>query len=358
MRKCRICKNRIPEHHKFCSNCGANQDAALSRQGTTYTVFSSLGSWLRNLFSEEMDEPVDSALMDLDFGDNDSGLGEIENYALQKPKDRPRQSILAYSYKHAADLRMHKQLFGWGYPDEHQALSILSNICEEDLAASISEITHSRSHLLLNDALNNAISLYDKSIKAKPEDPTFYIGRAFYFRYLAGWLLMAFHIFPNYESPYSQTTHKVPFYTRNICLGMLSERGLNTSIPVDLGAKAIWLYRHAEADYLKSLELDPTNPEIYLRTSHMQRQQGNTIRADINRNKAHALLNRAIDADKSDFESYLLRAGIFEEIGEFSLAIIDIEKAITLSTSEIHLNSIKDRLEKLRKNSPQNQIPG
>ncbi|MCX6009980.1 MAG: hypothetical protein NTW48_08140 [Chloroflexi bacterium] len=364
MKKCRICKTKIPEQYEYCTYCGANQSTNLNQQATKHSVFASLKDWFGNLFrDEEIDRRLDRVCMASLEEHDDASLNEMEIIARLKPKNRNLQSILAWSYSEAADERLGFRgppgLFRYLRPDERgkaTALSILSCICEVELTATLSEITNSRSHFSLNEALNDAITLYGKSIRVMPEEPKFYISRARAFQRLADGILMAFGIFHNYESPYTKVAEDGTFTVGSICLGRLSNYSSNVSIPVDLGAKVIWFYRHAEADYLKSLELDPTSVETYLSISHVQRQQGKTNEANSNRDRAFELVNKAINADTSDCESYFLRADIYEEIGGFALAIADIEKAITLSPSELRLIGIKHRLEELRKSSSQNQI--
>jgi len=61
-----------------------------------------------------------------------------------------------------------------------------------------------------------------------------------------------------------------------------------------------------------------------------------------------AILNKAIQVDNMDKQSYSDRAGIFEELGKIDLAIADLEREFTFSTSQPDIKVTKLIIEGLR----------
>lgn len=350
MKRCGICKARIAKQNKFCGHCGARQHYEFPKRSPINLI----AEWFSGLLRDDLDERFDEACKFVQFGGFDGAVEEVERIAQLKPGNTRFRSILSIFCFGAADERLGllsmggplRDLSRW-FSEEgaYKAEEILSCISPDDLGAKPSRTTNSLSHFALDEALNRALEMYDKSIELSPENPESYLARARAFHELADHVLMAFGIFPDYESPYARESQAETFKAGSICLG-IDKRPKPK--PEELATKILWLYSHAEADYAKASEVDPTNAETYLSLSHVRRQQGKVILADNNRDKALALLNRAISVDGSDSGSYFSRARIFEEVGELTLAIADFEKVLILSDSEFQLSSAKSRIEKLR----------
>ena len=312
--------------------------------------------WFRGFSRDDVDQRFDDACDLARFG-FDAAVKEVESIVRLAPNKRRFRSILSIFYHGAADeriglhdfvgpLRELERISLSGPQGVHKAEEILSCILPDDLGTEPSQATNSLSHFNLDKALDGALDLYDKSIRLTPNNPDSYLARARAFHELADHVLMAFGIFPDYESPHSREPQAETFGTGNACLGTV--KWPEVQKPPDLNAKVLWLYSHAESDYTSALKLDLTNAETHLNMSHVQRQQGKVVQADGHRDRALGLLNKAVGADNSDSESYLKRADIFEETGEFALAIADFERVLTLSTSESQLSSVKSRIEKLK----------
>jgi len=54
-------------------------------------------------------------------------------------------------------------------------------------------------------------------------------------------------------------------------------------------------------------------------------------------------------ADVHDVQSYSERAQVFSELGKTELAILDLERLLTLSTSEFDLDLTRRKIEELQK---------
>ena len=80
----------------------------------------------------------------------------------------------------------------------------------------------------------------------------------------------------------------------------------------------------------------------------MQRQLGKKNETNNNLNKSLAILNKAIQMDSADEQSYSERAEIFEQLGEVESAISDLERLLALSTWEFELDRTRRKIEKLR----------
>ena len=80
----------------------------------------------------------------------------------------------------------------------------------------------------------------------------------------------------------------------------------------------------------------------------MQRQLGKKNETNNNLNKSLAILNKAIQMDSADEQSYSERAEVFEGLGELESAISDLERLLALSTWEFELDRTRRKIEKLR----------
>jgi tetratricopeptide (TPR) repeat protein len=118
---------------------------------------------------------------------------------------------------------------------------------------------------------------------------------------------------------------------------------------LDFAAEVLWLYGQAVKDYKQVLSLDPTNTTCYTGVSNVLRQLGNKNEVADYLNRALAILNKAIIADEHDERSYSERAQVFEELGKIELAISDLERLLTLSTSKFDLDLTRWKIEELRK---------
>jgi tetratricopeptide (TPR) repeat protein len=111
----------------------------------------------------------------------------------------------------------------------------------------------------------------------------------------------------------------------------------------------IWLYEQAEENYKEALRLDPTDTSSCIKLSYVMGQLGKRNEANDYLDKALAILNKAILVDNEDKRSYSERAEIFKELGKIELAISDLERLLTLSTSEFELDQTRQKIEELRK---------
>lgn len=108
------------------------------------------------------------------------------------------------------------------------------------------------------------------------------------------------------------------------------------------------LYEDACENYRLSLSFDPTDASSYMELAQILKQIGREREAIDNLQKALAILNKAIQVDNMDKQSYSDRAGIFEELGEIDLAIADLERELTFSTSQPDIKVTKLIIEGLR----------
>jgi tetratricopeptide (TPR) repeat protein len=306
-------------------------------------------NWFNELFRDNRDERFDETYELLLRGGFEVAIEKVERIVRLKPNNSRFRSRLAMFYLEAANERLSSGLSdlssGWPTDRKYKAEEILSCISPDDFGIGSSKTTYRLIHSNPDEDLRSGLEMYDKSIKLSPEAPA-YLARARAFHTLADHLLRSFGVFPDYESHHTQEPQAETFKAGSVCLSRMS--GLKGSKPPDLATKVLWMYGHAEVDYIKASEIDPTNAETYLGLSHVQRQQERVIQADSNRDKALLLLNRAISVDDSDSESYFSRAKVFEEIGELTLAATDFEKVLTLPGSEFQLYIAKSRIKKLR----------
>lgn len=118
---------------------------------------------------------------------------------------------------------------------------------------------------------------------------------------------------------------------------------------LDFIREILWLLRNAEDNYCQALRRDPTCGMFYFGLAFVQRHLCKAEEANANLRKALGILNGAIRADGADVYSYRDRADAFCELGEFGLAVADLEKILALSSNQVTLDSTKRKIEEIRK---------
>ena len=211
----------------------------------------------------------------------------------------------------------------------------------------------------LDEVFKGALGMFDKSIRICPDYPGAYSSRARTYRDMADDILTAYHVYPRriVESwdQYPVEGIKPKSLKRIVSHGTvdLGFTDYELSEPLPFVTELMWLYGHAEQDYRKALQLDPTDADCYLALSDLLSQLGNREEADENLDKALSILNKAIEADCGDAESFQRRADAFEKLGQTELAIGDLQQALDLKTMRDELefvtDRIKTRIEALRK---------
>ncbi len=347
MSKCRSCKAENNNAVKFCVDCGARQ-VTEGNQPRKRNLISGIVDSLGSLFRDRLDNEFDNACELAQFGFS-AAIKEVERVASYDMK-RPRfRSILSTLYLCAADETVGLMSFGGPLNEVRQGINLgfgfFANPKAEEVLKCIS--VDGDSYYELNKALEGAINFYNKGIKMAPNDPNSYYRRARAYHNLADDLLRGYKVSPVYKSPLTRDPKEGQFIFKNIVLGADIQHEVPK--PKDLATKVTIIYEWAETDYGTALELDPTDAEVHLNMSHVQRQQGKVVEADRHRNRARTILNRAIRVDNSDTQSYLKRAEIYEETGEFVLAILDLEKVLTLSTSNSEIASTKNSIERIQR---------
>jgi len=347
--KCRVCKSEVCDHSSFCPFCGARRGGSNDATKPDRNLLKGIGNWVRGLARDDLDNRFDEACELARFGFG-AAIDKVERVA-RLDIHRPRfRSILAIFYRGAADERIGLHSFGGPLRALESKFSLLYGAQENQKAKQILDCISDSSDVYsneLDDALDGSLELYDKSIALAADDPDSYRSRARAFHELGDRLLMAYFVFPDYQaSPIGGNEEKI-WIQGNITFGVDLQPSRDK--PDDLARNVIRVYSWAQNDYAKAIELDPADADAYFNLSVVQRRQGKSVEADYNRGKALELLNKAIQADSSDSESYLKRAEIFEVTDLFRNALADYEKFLTLSTHGIQLSNVKDKIERVRK---------
>jgi tetratricopeptide (TPR) repeat protein len=288
------------------------------------------------------------------YGRMEAAIPDHEKAARLDPSPALK-SILSTTYVGAGDERLGIQWGGGplgelrrdsGKLKAEEILSWVSKVRQLE-GKGVFERTEAREGL--DEALDGSLRMYDKALVMDPASSLAYGGRGRAFHKLADHILMPYGIFPIDCMTYwaNKSEGKLVRYG-SAQLGMFRRR--RQKMPdLQFVVEILWLYECACKDYQDALRLDPTNADSYVELSHVQRHLGKVDEASKNLGKALAILNMAIQADNADEQSYSERAEIFEELGEIDLAIADLQRLLTLSTSEYRLYFIKWAIEELRK---------
>lgn len=359
MRKCRICKTSVPnDWQTFCLHCGARiyvGSIGMQKEGLFARSIIGLKNFFRSEEAEEADKLIENSASLAIFCGPEAVIPEHEEAARLSPKYK---SILAGSYAAAGTARAHsihyRPRLTWGKEERLRQVDELT----KPIVSVVRKLISGKSFYGdsdLDKAFNGALEMFDKSIDADPKHWFAYFRRAHAFRDMADNILMAYDVYPK---RIADSWARLPdMGIGKIEMGQMIEHGkvqLGFCSPqlfskFEFAKEIVWLYERAEEDYRQALELDQTRTECYIDLSDLLGQLGMREEASDALNKALSILNKALQADSSDTNSYQERAEVYERLDNVKLAIADLEHALTLETREYNLKSIRDRIEALRK---------
>lgn len=360
MSNCPVCQNSVPQHQTFCSHCGARQTfiPASARRN----VLTRCKDYLKEAFQSGAAKKFDAACELAQFG-FDAAISSLEEVMSLEPNDARFRNTMAIFYAGAGDERLsHPGGFPGGpigkLRPEYSFLSgeIMPNIKAKEILSWVSKLRQSKkdeflqyneAYKGLDKALNGSLVMFDKSLDMDPNYSGGYSGRASAYQQVADGILMAHGIFPDRAS--TDSTNEVKYELvqyGEAQLGMC----IKELIPdLEFLAEIIWLYEQAEEEYKEALSLDPTDTTSCVRLSYILGQLGKRDEANDYIDKALAILNKAILSNNDDAQSYSERGEIFKKLGKIELAILDLERLLTLSTREYEINTTKREIEELQK---------
>ena len=195
--------------------------------------------------------------------------------------------------------------------------------------------------------------MYGKAIEANPSCTRAHSGRADLFHRAADFILLSHGIGSPHLAACEAESRELQREGRGkiirsgaVTLGVsLSQNPVEPSF----AQETIWLWERAEQDYRAELELDSTDSRVRTGLAEVLWHLGKIQDANDNLNAALAILNRAIQADGADAQSYSERAAILEGMGEIDLSIQDLERLLIVSTEKLDISFIRWEIEKLRK---------
>ena len=384
MDNCRVCKHSMPQFQSFCPHCGARHIATITadtdRKGSMSRLKDVFHMAYYDLFHSE--EPCDAEKEFLLYNPSwsfDVSIPHLESiYNRVRNKHRIR-GIMAGFYSCAGYERI-----GLWEPSNTKPLGKLRSSYEtlraekaEEILSWVSKVRqvgdddfspYDDTWAGLDEALDGSLSLYNKGIDMDHTSPARYSDRAHAFQSVADGILWAHGIqtyrfltdtdYIDYELEalcLNTELHKPqgkPIRYGNAELGICIEQ---VTPDLNFAAEVLWLYEQAVKDYKQALSLDSTDTTSSMRVSDILRQLGKKNEADDYLNRTLAILNKAIIADGHDIQSYSERAQVFRELGEIELAILDLERLLTLSTSKFDLDRTKWKIEALQKSRHQKQ---
>ncbi len=364
MSNCRICQNSVPRHQTFCSHCGARQSISFiyKRDGARRNVVTRLKDYFREVFRSDTEKRFDAACELARFG-FDAAIPSLEEIINLEPENPRFRGILAVFYAGAGDERLSHPMGFPGGPIEKlrpkfsflsggimpnsKAKEILSWVSKLRQSKEDEFLQYNKAYEGLDKALNGSLVMFDKSLDMDLNYSGGHSGRASAYQQVADGILMAYGIFPVRFLTHS--TNEVEYELvkyGDAQLGMCIKQEMPD---LEFLAEIIWLYGQAEEEYKEALRLHPTDTASCVGLSQVLQQLGKRDEATDYIDKALVILNKAIQADNVDAESYSERAKIFEELGKIELAISDLERLLTLSTREYVIDSTRRKIEELRK---------
>lgn len=356
MDNCRICRHSMPQFQSFCRHCGARQIAAITADTGRKGIPSRLEDVFHGVYYEVFRSDAEKEFDDYyprDFDVSIPDLERIYNRVRNKHRIRGRMAIF---YSGAGNERI-----GLWEPSNTKPLGKLRSSYEatrtekaEEILSWVSKVrqvgddkfsSYDEAWAGFDEVLDGSLSLYDKAINTDHTHPGGYSGRARTFQSVADGILGAYRILPfsfliDYESKGK------PVRYGNAELGICVEQ---ETPDLNFVAEVLWLYEQAVKDYKQALSLDSTDTRSSVEVSHILRQLGKKNEAVDYLNRALAILNKAIIADGHDVQSYSERAQVFTELGEIELAILDLERLLTLSESIFDLDLTRWKIKSLRK---------
>ena len=362
MGNCRICQDSVPRYQTFCSHCGTRQTFTTARGSARRNAVSRLKDFFSETFRSETEKRFDAACELARFG-FDAAIPDLEEIINLEPENPRFRGILAVFYVGAGDerlshpmgfpggpleeLRPEFSLFGREMRANTKAKEILSWVTKVRQSEEGEFLQYNEAYRGLDKALNGSLAMFDKSLDIDSNYAHGYSGRASAYQQVADGILMAYGIFPVRFLTHS--TNEVEYELvqhGDAQLGMCIKQQMPD---LEFLTEIIWLYEQAEEEYKEALRLDPTDTKSCIELSHALRQLGKRNEATDYIDKALAILNKAILADNEDERSYSERAEIFQELGKIELAIADLERLLTLSTSKFELDDTRRKIEELRK---------
>ncbi len=371
MSKCRICKTSVPNWQTFCLHCGARiyiRSVGTQKEG----FFARLRISSKNFFRSEEAKKADKhmeysyAYATLAIYSAEAVLLEHEEAAKLDPKYK---SILATSYAAAGNERMSdiysrfRPIYAWGKEEQRRTVEnltkpVLSAIREMMRVESLDECDAPDdfdAYKALDKEFKGALEMFDKSFETDPDYPGAFWWRASAYTHMAEAILMAYWVYPKrivdswsrdpIGSVQDEKMDKVLEHGHRQ-LGFCDPQMFSG---FEFAEEIVWLYERAEEDYQQALGLDPTNARCYIDLSDLVGQLGKLEEASSALNTALSILNKALQGDSSDINTYLERAEVYERLGDVKLAIADLEHTLTLETKEYGLKSVRHRIEALRK---------
>lgn len=352
----------MPEYHQFCSTCGIRQGGPQAGWLDWFEQKAPF-AWLWDVGRRVFGTEDESQAMEHYNGGCDlarrwgttAALPDFEAAAALDPKKPVFRQALVVAYSGMVHERLVSSLHSLNEPE--RARMVLSQVREwresgGDRWQHVEMgIGFDRSFERLDECVRGALSALEEAPAPIRAHPYLLAIEGDILRHLADTLLIVAYGVSHVGSP-KQLPSDIegkPVQHRGILLG----RCIRQEVPcLEFGDEILWLYEQAEDGYESTLQADPTSAATHLKLSGVQRQLGKARQADESVSKALAVLNRAIEADGTDEDSYSLRSEVFMEMGQVSLAIADLQRVLALSASHYRLKSARERIEQLRSGGP------
>lgn len=325
MNKCRICKAKIAEWNRFCSQCGARQIVAAPREASRSSILSRLKEFFNGVFYEVFrsaeEKEFDAAGP---TGSFDMAIPRLERI-MKRERNNPRiRAKLAIFYAGAGRERvglwpdlgpgpLGELRSRYEKANLEKAKEILSWVSKLRQLGAKQFSPYDETWAGLDGALDGSMWLFEKSVGMDPTYPDGYEGRACAFHELADGILEAHGILPYYSrlTGLDSELEGKPVQYGSAELGICIKQEMPD---LDFASEVLWLYEQAIKDYKQTLKLDPTDTRCYLGLSHVLRQLGRENETGDYLSKALAILNMAIIADEQDKQSYCDRARVLGEL--------------------------------------------
>lgn len=357
MQKCRSCKDKVPEFQTFCSRCGARVYIwhSRSKQSVIAKLIDRLRSAFRTEERREADEHLEASARLAQFGANAELL--LPKHEAAARLDPNNLSILAISQAAAGAERARNAaskftLMGWGGYQKSVADSITKSVISAVKEVMKKDSPESRKGL--DKAFGGALEMFDDSLGTDMSIPSTYLRRADAFRDMADAILMAYKVYPK-SIVDSWSRDPTPGIRGPEMGSVIQSEKVQLGFPdahlfsgFGFSKEVVWLYGCAEEDYRQALSFDPTFVRCYIEMSDLLKQLGKSSESSKNLELALSVLNKAIQADGNDVDSYLDRAKVYDRLGMTKLAIVDLEYVLAHDTRTWEIGPSRRFLEQLR----------
>jgi tetratricopeptide (TPR) repeat protein len=344
MNICRICNQPI-DMNEFCPSCGIRYKPVQTiKTNLFFKLTSSVKEFLTSEKEKQAKKYINEGFQKAIYG-YDACIPYHEKATNLNPKYK---SILATTYLGAADERL--GMIGGG-----GLFSKLKSTCDSYYADKILECIKNikdfkQSFNELDKLFNDAMSLYQNAITLSNHCEALpYCGRARAFHETAVRILLTygiFHFHANLIRP--PIIERMKYFVFELGKAQLGTYYQDKKPEIKNINQILWFFEKATEDYREAIKVDPTSSKAYCGLFYNLNHLGMKQEAFDNLNKALLILNKAIQADTNDAESYKERAIIFEELGEFIMEISDLEHLLTISHEEFNIQCLKDKLTSLR----------